>query len=312
MKQWKHIISAGEAGLPLGRILKAAGFTKNEISRQKFIPDGITLDGEKCRVTQQAAEGQILALNLEEAGGESRETSRDEKLSGDSLEILYEDESLLIVTKPSGMSCHPGRGHYQDNLGCLAVDHCCRNGEKITIRQIGRLDKDTSGIVVFGKSKIAAARLWKQRKDGSFKKTYKAWVHGRMEASEGIINFPIAPVTGEKNKMCAVFPEDAQKDTKQLDIRAMYAVTHYRVIGEKTTPDGIITCVECRLETGRTHQIRVHMSAIGHPLLGDCVYGIPDRAERLCLHAESVSLFHPFTGEKIVLYAENCFGIFLS
>lgn len=296
-QQWEHRIDTEEDGKSLEKILKAAGFSKKEISRQKFLPEGILLDGEKCRVSQTAKAGQVLILKF-------KEDDISEGCCGgtailETPEILYEDDSLLIVNKPSGMPCHRGRGHYQDNLGNFVQNYCSQKGEKFSVREIGRLDKDTSGLVVFAKSKTAAARLWKQRQDGSFQKKYKAWVHGKMEQPKGTVNFPMAPIPGEKNKMCVIGAKENRESINSMD-----AVTHYRVLEEKNGKDGVLSLVECTLETGRTHQIRVHMSAIGHPLLGDRIYGIADDAERLYLHAETLVLFQPFTGEQIKVEAD--------
>lgn len=120
-----------------------------------------------------------------------------------------------------------------------------------------------------------------------------------MEQPKGTVNFPMAPIPGEKNKMCVI---DAKENWESINF--MDAVTHYRVLEEKNGKDGVLSLVECTLETGRTHQIRVHMSAIGHPLLGDRIYGIADDAERLYLHAETLVLFQPFTGEQIKVEAD--------
>lgn len=294
MKQWEYIIKEEEDGKSLEKILRTAGFSKKEISRQKFLPDGITLDGEKCRVNQAAKKGQVLILKFKEVS--IPEVCCEKLVISETPEILYEDDSLLIVDKPSGMPCHRGRGHYKDNLGSFVQNYCSLKGECFPVREIGRLDKDTSGLVVFAKSKTAAARLWKQRQDGRFQKKYKAWVHGKMKQPEGIIRFPVAHIPGEKNKMCVIHAEE-----KREAVNLMSAVTHYRVIEEKNGKGGVVSLVECTLETGRTHQIRVHMSSIGYPLLGDRIYGIADDAERLYLHAESLILFQPFTGAQIMV-----------
>ena len=195
------------------------------------------------------------------------------------------------------MSCHPGPGHYLDNLGSMAMAYCQEKGEEYPIRQIGRLDKDTSGIVVFAKDKVTAARLWQQRREGTLQKTYYAVVHGRLRPAEGIIDSPMGKVPGEKNKMC-VCPG------------AMSAITNYRVIREENYEGKELSVVECTLVTGRTHQIRVHMASLGHPLFGDRIYGIPDGAPGLCLHAGKIRLLQPFTGKEINITKTRRFEIF--
>ena len=172
------------------------------------------------------------------------------------------------------------------------------------MRSIGRLDKDTSGIVVFAKNQIAAARLWKQKEEGTFWKEYLAVCEGRMfpgkpDGTEDgkwstwhTVDTPIRAAAGEKMKMCAA--EDGQR-----------AVTHYQVLctGKKRT------FLRVRIETGRTHQIRVHMASIGHPVAGDVIYGRADAAqegsaaENLCLYAWKTRFCQPFTGEAIEIAA---------
>lgn len=298
MKQWKSMICEADEGKTLEEILRAAGFSRKEISRQKFIPDGIILDGEKCRVTAKVHTGQLVTLNFREKEEEKVSVPENEKSGQETgISILYEDDCLLIVEKPSGLSCHPGPGHYLDNLGSMAMAYCQEKGEEYPIRQIGRLDKDTSGIVVFAKDKVTAARLWQQRREGTLQKTYYAVVHGRLRPAEGIIDSPMGKVPGEKNKMC-VCPG------------AMSAITNYRVIREENYEGKELSVVECTLVTGRTHQIRVHMASLGHPLLGDRIYGIPDGAPGLCLHAGKIRLLQPFTGKEINITKTRRFEIF--
>lgn len=292
------MICEADEGKTLEEILRAAGFSRKEISRQKFIPDGITLDGEKCRVTVKVHTGQLVTLNFREKEEEKVSVPENEKNGQETgISILYEDDCLLIVEKPSGLSCHPGPGHYLDNLGSMAMAYCQEKGEEYPIRQIGRLDKDTSGIVVFAKDKVTAARLWQQRREGTLQKTYYAVVHGRLRPAEGIIDSPMGKVPGEKNKMC-VCPG------------AMSAITNYRVIREENYEGKELSVVECTLVTGRTHQIRVHMASLGHPLLGDRIYGIPDGAPGLCLHAGKIRLLQPFTGKEINITKTRRFEIF--
>ncbi|MDO4272553.1 MAG: RluA family pseudouridine synthase [Eubacteriales bacterium] len=282
MRKWEYVINIKEQGKSLEQVLKAAGFSKKEISRQKFIPGGILLDGKPCRTTAIVKAGQKAEITLREKGAAIIPPAGN--LPG--LSVCYEDQDLLIADKPPGLSCHPGKGHYRDNLGAQVTAWCRDKGEDFPIRQIGRLDKDTSGLVVFAKNQIAAARLWKQREEGSFKKIYQALVRGRLQPAEGVIDLPLRRMPGEKNKMCTA------PDGKR-------AVTCYRVQKEEIWEGTEVSFVECRLETGRTHQIRVHMAALGHPLVGDCIYGAGERGERLCLHAARLTLVQPFT-EKII------------
>lgn len=284
MRNWDYILDLGEEGKTLGQVLKAAGFSKKEISRQKFLPGGIMLDGQPCRTTAIVRAGQRVELRLQER--ETEPIEADGNLSP--LRVCYEDRDMLIADKPSGLSCHPGKGHYRDNLGTQAAAWCRGRGEDCPVRLIGRLDKDTSGLVVFAKNQMAAARLWRQREDGRLKKIYQALVHGKMQSGAGVIDLPLSRMSNEKNKMC-------------ITADGMRAVTHYSVKMAHLWRGTEVSLLECWLETGRTHQIRAHMAALGHPLVGDSVYGTEDGGERLCLHAARLKLAQPFTGEIIEL-----------
>lgn len=313
-KVWTYLAGDEDEGKTVDEVLRAAGFSKREISRQKFLPGGILLDGEQCRVTCTVHERQTVTLVLQERetgfrgatdrygredgvfGTEtpdmySREAVMSEAGIGErrlSLQICYEDEDLMVVDKPTGLACHLGRGHYEDNLGSILQRLCAddKSGRVNAVRLIGRLDKDTSGLVVLAKNRAAAARLWKQRSDGTFVKYYQVFVHGYMSAQCGTIKIPVMKIPGEKNKM-------------QADEQGMPAVTHYRVLREGQLFGQEASLLECVLDTGRTHQIRVHMAYEGHPLFGDPIYGVEDKAPRLCLHAQRICLRQPFTGDEI-------------
>ena len=310
MSGWSYVLTEGDAGKSAGQLLKEAGFTKKQISRQKFLPSGICLDGEKCRVTDSGKPGQLLEGNFREAhspeqasAGEeaAREIVAAEPFEKEKnkeftdftdLEILYEDEYLLAVNKPSGLACHKGRGHYTDHLGNQVVRYFLQKGRNITVRQIGRLDLDTSGIVLFALDSVTAQRLWKQRQEGQLVKTYYALVHGRMEQESGQITLPLGKKPGCKNQMC-VLPKG----------EGLSAETLYSLLWEKKLSEEYISCVSCHLKTGRTHQIRVHFSATAHPLLGDKVYGKEDGAKRLMLHAGELCFIHPYTRQIVKLQA---------
>ena len=204
------------------------------------------------------------------------------------LEILYEDPDILAVNKPAGMPCHPGRGHYQDSLGNLAAGLFEKRGEPCPIRIIGRLDKDTSGVVILAKNQAAGARLGEQKTKGIFWKEYMGLVQGRLNDTEGRIREPIGKIPGEKLKM-QVTPEGKSADTS------------YQVM--KFLENATLTRWE--IFTGRTHQIRVHMAWLGHPLLGDRIYGTGKNPyfPGLALHCAKAVFLQPFTGEKVVIQA---------
>ena len=286
MRTWEKRTAAEDAGKTLERFLREQGFSKKEISRLKFRERGMRVDGMQCRSTEILRAGQNIVLRLEDQNAAQcilgeHQTPPD---------IGYEDGDVLVLNKPSGMSCHPGRGHYQDSLGFIAGEYLASRGEPCTLRPVGRLDKDTSGAVVFAKNQAAAARLWKQREDGVFHKTYQAVIHGRLTPDAGEVALPLEKTPGEKNRMRAAEPGCG-----------LWACTRYRTREVLETEDGVLSLVEYTLKTGRTHQIRVHMASLGHPIAGDPIYGIPDGAGRLLLHAERVEFRQPFTGNCISL-----------
>lgn len=202
------------------------------------------------------------------------------------LSILYEDEDILVVDKPKGMVVHPAPGHYNGTLVNAVLYHCGEHlsGINGVMRPgiVHRIDKDTSGALIVCKNDLSHAGIAAQLKDHSITRKYRAIVHGRLSEQEGCIDAPIGRDDKDRRKM-AVNGKNGKS-----------AVTHYKVL--QTFQE--YTYIECRLETGRTHQIRVHMTSIGHPLLGDTVYGARKSAFHLTgqtLHAMTIGFIHPST-----------------
>lgn len=210
------------------------------------------------------------------------------------LSILYEDEDILIIDKPKGMVVHPAPGHYSGTLVNAVMFHCKDNLSGINgiLRPgiVHRIDKDTTGSLIVCKNDAAHQFIASQLKEHSITRKYRAIVHGRLTLEEGTINAPIGRDEKERKKMAV-----NEKNGKP-------AVTHYKVL--KTFRE--YSYIECRLETGRTHQIRVHMASIGHPLLGDVVYGNRKtnyHLEGQTLHAMTIGLKLPSTGEYLEISA---------
>lgn len=263
---------------------KRMGLTRAQIRRAKFTENGITVNGRRHRVTDMVQAGDLIQVLLEDVTVPRTETAE----SWEDLRILYEDEDVLAVCKPSGLTCHPAHGHFRDTLANQTAAYLAAKGENCAVREVGRLDRDTSGIVVTAKNQTSAARLAAQREDGRMRKLYLAAAEGVFGEKQGCIRMPIAPDENELNKMT-------------VQNKGKMAVTHYRVIDQKE--EAALVC--CRLETGRTHQIRVHMAAMGHPLLGDTIYGKGNlTGSRLGLHAAVLQFVQPFTGKQICLAAE--------
>ena len=282
-------------GIRLELILKRRlGLSARQIRQLKFLSDGITVNGNRERIVYSVRSGDRIRVTFSEQNRNVQELPFLEK----PLHILYEDEDLLAVDKKAGEVCHPAHGHYQDTLANQAAAYLAGHGaEKAPVRCIGRLDKDTSGTLLFAKNRLAAERLARQKEEGVFRKEYLALVNGLFSSSErsGEICLPIAPLPGSLMKM-------------QVADNGKRALTRYEVL----CSDRHCSLVLCRIETGRTHQIRVHMAAIGHPLLGDPLYGNDTyvSSTRTALHAWRLYLKQPVTGEVLMMesFRENMFS----
>jgi len=212
------------------------------------------------------------------------------------VEIVYEDDELLVVNKPQGMVVHPAAGNYDGTLVNALLFHCAGrlssiNG-KIRPGIVHRIDKNTAGLLIVAKTDKAHTGLAEQIATHSFSRKYEAIVLGNIKDDNGIINKPIGRHKTDRKKMTVT-----QNNSKE-------AITHYRVIQRYNG----FTYIELTLETGRTHQIRVHMASIGHPVAGDDVYGDtknPLRLDGQCLFAYHIGFVHPITGENLVFEAKK-------
>ena len=234
----------------------------------------ILLNGNICDTRNHSNVGDTLIVdfNYDEDNSNIVPTKMD-------LDIIYEDEWLLIVNKPAGVAIHPSILHYSDSL-CNGIRFYFDSiGLKKKIRPVNRLDLNTSGLVIFAKCEYIQECLISQMKDNLFKKEYLAICDGIFENKYGTINLPIARKEDSIIERC--ISDDGQP-----------SITHYEVLKEF----GNYSLVRCILETGRTHQIRVHMSAISHPLIGDSLYGsISDLIDRQALHCYKLRFVHPIT-----------------
>ena len=204
------------------------------------------------------------------------------------LDIVYEDDWLLIVNKPSGIAIHPSILHFNNSLSNGIRAYFDKIGLKKKIRPVNRLDKDTSGLVIFAKCEYIQECLSLQMQEGILKKEYLCLVSGTINQKSGTINLPIARKEGSIME-------------RWIDEKGKQAITHYKVIKEFKN----YSLVECRLETGRTHQIRLHMASIGHPLLGDTLYGTNSSLiSRQALHSYKIKFIHPITKKEIELIAK--------
>ena len=274
------------------RIDKFLSDSLPDVSRsyiQKLIKDGqVTVNQKTVKSNYKLNAGDLLSMEepeLQEPDIEAEDIP---------LDILYEDSDLLIINKPKGMVVHPSAGHYSGTL-VNALMHYCKedlSGINGVLRPgiVHRIDMDTTGSLIVCRNDFTHNHIAEQLKVHSITRVYHAIVHGILKDDEGTINAPIGRHPIDRKKMSI-----NHKNGKE-------AVTHYKVLKRFKN----FTYIECRLETGRTHQIRVHMSSISHPLLGDAVYGpvkSPYKLQGQTLHAKTIGITHPRTGEYLEVEA---------
>ncbi|MDD6798952.1 MAG: RluA family pseudouridine synthase [Firmicutes bacterium] len=251
-------------------------------------PDGILQNGKHVTVRALLSCGDELALMLEDTEDDINEAVEPVCLP---VEILYEDEDIIAVNKPGGMATHPSHNHHGDTLANALAYYFA--GRPFVFRAAGRLDRDTSGVVLVSKSRRAANILSKSAADHNMLKSYIAVSKGIVNPSEGVIE---APIGREKESIITRVVKPAAEG-------GQYALTKYRAV---TFLDNM-TLLEVNPITGRTHQIRVHFSYIGHPLVGDTLYGCREGSSlinRQALHCSALTFCHPITGETMTVRAE--------
>lgn len=256
---------------------------------QKLIKDGLVTVNEKpVKANYKTSEGDFVNLTVPEL-------KEPDILAEDiPLDILYEDVDLLIVNKPKGMVVHPSAGHYTGTL-VNALMHYCKedlSGINGIMRPgiVHRIDMDTTGSLIVCKNDFSHNHIAEQLKVHSITRVYHAIVHGVIKEDEGTVNAPIGRHPIDRKKMSINYDNGKE------------AITHFKVLKRFSK----FTYIECRLETGRTHQIRVHMSSLHHPLLGDAVYGpekSPFALQGQTLHAKTIGITHPRTGEYLEVEA---------
>ncbi len=265
-----------------------ASLAEPEISRSyasKLIKDDlIKLNDQKCKASARVKAGDILLIDMPEP------VSLDVVAEDIPLDIVYEDKDFLIINKPKGMVVHPAAGHYQGTLVNAVMNHC---GDELSSINgvmrpgiVHRIDKNTTGLLVVCKNDKTHKSLAEQLKVHSINRKYVAIVCGNIKEDSGTVDAPLGRSKKDRKKQAID------------EVNGRDAVTHFRVLERF----GEYTLVECVLETGRTHQIRVHMASIGHPVLGDDVYGpkkCPFKLEGQCLHAKVLGFIHPSTGEYV-------------
>ena len=283
-EEFKAEYTPGEEILRIDRFL---GSRLEQVSRsylQKLVKDGAVLvNGKPVKSSYKVENGDRIRLEIPDA------IEPEIEAEPMALDILYEDSDIILINKPKGMVVHPAAGHYSGTLVNGLMAHCKNelSGINGVMRPgiVHRIDMDTTGVLIVCKNDKAHNAIAEQLKVHSITRKYYAIVHGVLKADTGTVNAPIGRHPVDRKKMSI-----NEKNGKE-------AVTHYRVLQRFRW----FTFVECQLETGRTHQIRVHMASIGHPLLGDQVYGpakVPfSGLQGQTLHAGVLGIIHPSTGE---------------
>ena len=289
------VVAADAVGWRLDRALAAALPTVSRERLKALISSGEVLGPQGAPVRDPAAKavpGGAYEVRVPEprpAHNEAQDIA---------LDIVFEDDHLLVVNKPAGMVVHPAAGNFDETLVNALLHHCAGRlsgiGGVARPGIVHRIDKDTSGLLVVAKTDVAHEGLAAQFARHGIDRRYRAIVSGRPNPPEGAIDAPLARSAANRKKMAIV-----------REGRGKRAVTHYRLIA----PLKDAALIECRLETGRTHQVRVHMASIGHPLLGDPVYGRPKSVhrdllnqldfKRQALHAADLGFVHPVTKESL-------------
>ena len=274
-------------GIVIREFLKEELELSSRLIRRAAIEKRIFVNKEAVRMRKVLHTGDIVEVKLERVESQNIIPEKME------LNIVYEDEDILVLNKPPYTVVHPTRGYPTGTLANGVLYYFNETNQNCIVRLVSRLDMDTSGLIIIAKNQYAHMALSKEMQLNHLEKRYLAVVHGHLQKEEGTIDLPIFK------------PEDEESIFKRIiDERGQRSITHYKVV--KKFKDA--TLVECLFETGRTHQIRVHLSHIGHPIYGDTLYGYGEEEKELiprqALHAYGLDFKSPRTKEKLSLRAE--------
>lgn len=279
----QYTIEKTDEGKQIQNFLMEKGYSRQNITELKKMPESILIDGRWEYVKYLLKEGEILTIHI-------KEMESSEKIEADdiALDICYEDEDILVINKPANMPVHPSLNHYHGTMANAVAHYYQKQGKEYIFRCINRLDRDTTGLTIMAKHMVSGAILGQAMVERQIHREYLAIVAGEDLADEGCVDAPIARKCDSLIER--VVSEDGQR-----------AVTHYKVLERRNG----LALIALHLETGRTHQIRVHMKHIGHPLIGDSLYA-PEYMlmGRQALHSHKLTFKHPMTGQEMVLTQE--------
>ena len=276
-----------EEGTKIREYLKTELGLSTRLIRSASIDKRIFVNDEVVKMNRILNIGEVIKIDL--AKDESQDIA-PEKME---IEVIYEDEDILVVNKKPFMVVHPTKNYQSGTLANGVINYFMESNQNCIVRLVSRLDMNTSGLIIIAKNQFAHGMLSKEMSDNNVEKRYLAIVHGNLEKESGTIDLPIYKPEGIENGIRRVIDERGQR-----------SITHYKVIESF----GDASLVECKLETGRTHQIRVHLSSIGHSIYGDTLYGFGEEEEdlikRQALHAYALDFKSPRTGEMLELKSE--------
>lgn len=284
-RRLEYLIPPSQSGKTIYVVLRySIGLSGTVLRRIKWLEDGILLDGSRVTTREVVHEGQTVSVRLSDPAAET-----DIPPVALPLDIVYEDRDIIVINKAAGMPSHPGPGHWYDSLGNALVHHWQTHDPEAVFHPVHRLDKGTSGLMVVAKHPFAQENLKNQLHSEDFHRVYLAICDGVPQPLCGTIDAPIARA-------------DSSILKRETAAEGLRAVTHYETL-ETWNGRSLVRLV---LETGRTHQIRVHMSHIGCPLTGDFLYGTENRdlIARPALHSAELSILHPVTGERLEFMEE--------
>ena len=283
----KKIENISEEGIKLRDYLKREMGISTRLIRSASIQKRIFVNDVVVKMNKTVRNGEVIKIDLEK---DESQNIAPEKMD---LDIVFEDEDILVINKRPFMVVHPTKTYQSGTLANGVINYFQESGQNCIVRLVSRLDMNTSGLIIIAKNQYSHGMLSKAMSENNVEKRYLAIAHGIFKEKQGTIDAPIYR------------PEGIENGTRRvIDERGQRSITHYKVVEEFEDA----SLVECKLETGRTHQIRVHLSHLGHPIFGDVLYGDGDNEhgliERQALHAFGLNFKSPRTGEELSLRAE--------